>query len=74
MTVCQAAPPVTPLGSRDPAVTDVHWGATVAPTETPVDGSGGNAPVANEAGSASPLAEGPATALGSFAPSPETTL
>jgi len=36
VTVCQAAPPVTPLGSRDPAVTDVHWGATVAPTELEV--------------------------------------
>ncbi|MGY6023240.1 hypothetical protein [Streptomyces spinosirectus] len=66
--------PTTPAETTKPATPDpTPSESTVAPTETPVDGSGGNAPVANGAGEPSPVAEGPATPLVSLAPSPENT-
>ena len=67
--------PSTPAETTKPATPyPTPTESTVAPTETPVDGSGGNVPVANGAGDPSPVAEGPATPLASYAPSPENTL
>ncbi|MFG2788850.1 hypothetical protein [Streptomyces sp. NPDC048419] len=67
--------PSTSAATTNPATPDpTPTESTVAPTETAVGGSGGNVPVANGAGSPSPVAEGPATPVASFVPSPEKTL